>query len=305
MKKMKKINFILFFILPTICLFSCTNRPRNVLNQSEMAEVIVELHKMDGIVAVLRSDGKIDNDSTQGIYYAAVLKKFDLTQSQFDSSLVWYSKNPKRFESVYIAVEENLKKWEADVKNGKFGVDSVSDITTTLLERISQIKIKDTADFKQVQFDVRHSSLLPHDVYTLSFLQKIDSTKIRISPKILMKINYADGVSDSVVAVSHADGITRRFKIRFPAKRLLHINSVSADLLVPDTLKTSVTATFDSIKITRTYNVMAQDSLQKYLQKNIKFEQPAVSPINPELPNTKGFMREKGNRRESLQKKRE
>lgn len=277
----KRINKFLFSSLAMIFLVSllffsaCTNRPRNVLSASKMAEVIAELHKTDGILAVLRSKGELSGDSITERYYAAVLDKFNLTQSQFDSSLVWYSKNPKRFESVYLTVDETLTQWQKDIESGKFGLDSITDITTVIFEQLAQIKIKDTADYKQVRFEVDSFPLMPHDVFTLRFLQKLDSTTTPYESKIMLKINYADAVSDSITAISHTDGLTRRFKIRFPAKRLLQVSSLSVNLLLPDSAATHFTATFDSITITRTYNIMAQDSLQKLFEKK-----PVAPPLD-------------------------
>ncbi|GHV45525.1 hypothetical protein FACS1894180_8150 [Bacteroidia bacterium] len=63
---------ILFFLI--IMLFAaCTNRPSNVLTINKMSDVLTEMHKVDGMLATLRTQGKAGNDSLQQNMYAAVL----------------------------------------------------------------------------------------------------------------------------------------------------------------------------------------------------------------------------------------
>ena len=270
---MNFMNFKLLILIILSGVFAACSRPSNVLSASDMANVLTDLHKVDGIAAVMRQQGFMRGDSVQQKFYAKMLAKHKLTQSQFDSSLVWYSKNPKKMERVYLQVEENLKKWQKDIAQGKYGKDPDSIRTVTLFEKSKRVLIKDTADYKNVRFEMTYS-LMPYDIYTLSFYQKFDSTKTPHKPLVKLKIQYEKNVTDSFTVVSHTDGITRRFKIVMPARRLQRIVAVKADLLVPDSVNIKYSAQYDSIRLTRTYNILQQDSLQKKILKMPDLQRP-------------------------------
>ncbi|MCL2598002.1 MAG: DUF4296 domain-containing protein [Paludibacter sp.] len=228
-----------------------------------MSDVLTEMHKVDGMLAVLQSQGRAGNDSVQQCMYLSVLQDFKITQAEFDSSLVWYAKNPKRFEAVYVQVDRNLEQWKQDVESSKFSKDSVIFNTITLWQKNFVITAKDSTSYDSLNFEIKNTMLVPYDIYTLHFLQQIEKNSTANSPKTVLKINYADGKNDSVVIASYADGLTRRINIRLKANKLERINSINADLFVTDSTNKNLRVTFDSIQLLRTYNILAQDSLQR------------------------------------------
>ena len=254
-----KISF-LFLIILFVC---CTNRPSNVFSVNKMSDILTEMHKIDGMLAVQRMQGQASNDSLQQSMYSTVLQNFKITQAAFDSSLVWYAKNPKRFEAVYVQVDRNLEKWKQQVESGRFGKDSVIFNTITLWQKNYLITAKNSAGYDSLNFEIKNTLLVAHDIYTLHFLQQIQKDSTANLPKIVLKINYADGKNDSVVMLSHADGLTRRFNIRLKANKLERITSINARLFLPDSTNRNLRVTCDSIQLLRTYNILAQDSLQQ------------------------------------------
>lgn len=86
-------------------MFAC--RPRNVLSTSQMIDLLVELHRGDGIMYVRGYDiGPADQE--QGVF-AVLLEKNGVTQAQFDSSLVWYTNHPQRMDKIYPHVIARLQ----------------------------------------------------------------------------------------------------------------------------------------------------------------------------------------------------
>jgi len=282
----KKFPKILFIAI-TISFFCCTNRPSNVLSVNEMSDILTEMHKVDGMLVVLRAQWQAGSDSVQQNMYSAVLQSFRITQATFDSSLVWYAKNPKRFEAVYVQVDRNLEKWKQQVESGKFGKDSVTSNTITLWQKNSKLTAKDSASYDSLNFEIKNVLLVPHDIYTLHFLQQIQKDSAANPPKTMLKINYADGKNDSVVMLSYADGLTRRFNIRLKANRLERITSVKAVLFKTDSTNRNLRVILDSVRLLRTYNILAQDSLQRkinqlpnYQQNNFELPQVFQRKIN-------------------------
>ena len=86
-------------------------RPRGVLSNREMRDVLYELHRADGAIQV--AGYNYSHDQELAGYYKNVLDKHGITQAEFDSSLVWFTDNPQIFNKIYPKVIERL---EADFK---------------------------------------------------------------------------------------------------------------------------------------------------------------------------------------------
>lgn len=101
-------NDILVLILCLVSILtSCTIRPRGVLSERRMIDLLFDLHRADGTMQV--SGVVYNNENELAAYYASVLEKHGVTQAQFDSSLVWYTDNPNIFDKMYPYVIEKLE----------------------------------------------------------------------------------------------------------------------------------------------------------------------------------------------------
>ena len=82
-------------------------RPRYILSNKEMRDVLYDLHRMDGALQVAGYTN--GHTQEQAAYYKSVLDKHGVTQSQFDSSLVWFTDNPQIFNKIYPKVVSRLQ----------------------------------------------------------------------------------------------------------------------------------------------------------------------------------------------------
>jgi len=85
-------------------------RPKGILHSWEMRDLLVDLHKADAVLQI--SNIPAQNTEVRRIYYAQVLEKHGVTQTQFDSSLVWYTAHPQLFDKIYPKVLAELQKEE-------------------------------------------------------------------------------------------------------------------------------------------------------------------------------------------------
>ncbi len=106
---MRKLLIIFSILLAVV---GC--RPRGVLSNREMRDVLYDLHRADGALQV--AGYNYSHDQEVAGYYKNVLDKHGITQTQFDSSLVWYTNNPQIFNKIYPKVLERL---EADFEAEK------------------------------------------------------------------------------------------------------------------------------------------------------------------------------------------
>lgn len=93
---------------------SCIDRPESVLSDDEMVDLLVDVHRSEGLLELQK--GHINDETYQQSIMASVLVKHGVTREQYDSSLMWYAKHLKLFVRVYSHVEERLNE-EYDVWN--------------------------------------------------------------------------------------------------------------------------------------------------------------------------------------------
>jgi hypothetical protein len=277
----------LIFLTGIIFILSaCGSRPNGVLNESKMANVLTEMHKTD---ATMTEKGlSYGRYYEKAPYYTFIFKKFNITQAQFDSSLVWYSKNPRVFGNIYEKVLINLTGLQKDVKNGKYHPVDTIDLTRMKTniwnKRTHYVLTKDSAR-THLDFVITDNNLLFGDVYVLKFLQRIAPEDSCKKPRIILRINYANGKTDSVYRTAFNDSLLRRYTFRFKAFRKLKIKSVSGELLASKLYKGKLNASIDSISLFREFNVKKLDSLRNEVERatpGFKFN-PHKSNFNLQL----------------------
>jgi len=261
------IRFIL--ILGIVLAFSaCNGRPKGVLSQSKMTDILTDLHKLDGC---LNEKGfQYGHYPEKAPYYKFILKKYDITQTQFDSSLVWYTKNPKYFEKVYANVLINLNKEKDFIASSKYHpVDSVAmaKMKINLWNKRKQYNFTKDSTRTRLDFEIKDNNMLLGDVYVLRFLQRIAPEDSCKKQHIVLRINYTNGKCDSAYAVAHHDSLLRRYILRLPALKKLKIKSISGELLGSKTYKGKFHAMLDSISLTREFNGLKQDKLRRIVEK--------------------------------------
>src|SRR5665647_1197399 len=91
MRNLQIKNFSQFAIIASIFFIfaACSNRPKGVLNQEDMTNILTDMHKLDG--ALVDYGLTYLNDSSKMKYYNFIFAKYNITKANFDSSLVWLS----------------------------------------------------------------------------------------------------------------------------------------------------------------------------------------------------------------------
>lgn len=113
MKKHKYYSlFLILVVLSSCSLFKSSDE---LLPESTLVDVLVDIHMADGILAVkgyniVRDSSKIE------LVYNDVMKKHNITQKQFDKTIKYYTKSPREFELVYEQVSEELSKIDSKFK---------------------------------------------------------------------------------------------------------------------------------------------------------------------------------------------
>lgn len=147
---------IFCFVFVGVAMLSC--RPRNVLSNSEMRDVLYDLHRADGAIQVVGYN--YGHNQELASYYQSVLDRHGITQAQFDSSLVWFTDNPQIFNKIYPKVITRL---QADLDYEEVLRD----------ERIAAKK--GTKLFSQTDGESKMRALRPYDEMQKEYLYGIEN----------------------------------------------------------------------------------------------------------------------------------
>lgn len=269
MRKNRDLLWLLVCVL-TLSLTACSNRPDGVLSSSEMSDYLTDLHVLEG--AMVHKGMQIDpNDRRPVYYYNALFQKHGITKAQFDSSLVWYAKNPKQFERVYARVIQNLDQLKKDVQAGKYhpDLDAVGPSFTgsyNVWNKDSKYKLTRDSSDNQLKFVIRDYALLTGDQYVLQF--QLKAAKVDSCNSFgVIRIHYADGSCDSLYKSTVFDNATRKYTFTIHARRNYQIDSLTGVLAGRNcNLKKDIMIQLDSISLKRNFVPEFQDSLRNHLK---------------------------------------
>jgi type II secretory pathway predicted ATPase ExeA len=118
---MKKNIFILFFslLLWAACDDPLIEKPKNLIKEDRMIDMLVDVHLAEATYQNrIRQDSAIDNTTSTDFYYS-VLDKYQVADSTFEKSYIFYLSNPRKFEKMYRKVQSKLSEMEQEFSGRK------------------------------------------------------------------------------------------------------------------------------------------------------------------------------------------
>lgn len=98
------------FILVIACAFFASCKPgvpKHIIKPGVMEDILYDFHVADGMAQ--NNPAAANNvDYNRTLYRLGVLKKYNVTQADFDSSMVYYSRHSDRLHDIYEDVAERL-----------------------------------------------------------------------------------------------------------------------------------------------------------------------------------------------------
>jgi hypothetical protein len=117
---MKKQLIILVFLLTGF--ISCDKlpieKPDNLISKNDMIEMLFDIHIAEATFNHMRYDSLIKKSSSADFYYS-VLDKYQVPDSVFEKSFVFYASTPKQFEKMYQDVMNKLSETEQEYSGRK------------------------------------------------------------------------------------------------------------------------------------------------------------------------------------------
>lgn len=109
--KMKKISFLLVFVLLFSCAEELIEKPDNLISEDKMATIFYDLAIVNA--AKNTSNDILKKNNIESMNY--IFTKHDIDSIQFVKSDVYYASKPAVYREIYQKVETRLK----DIKDGK------------------------------------------------------------------------------------------------------------------------------------------------------------------------------------------
>jgi hypothetical protein len=108
-----------FYIPVILLLISACNdevvkRPSKLISRDQMISVLVDIHLSDAAFQIRRYSSEDLKDISESDLYYSVLKKHNMADSVFETSLIYYSGKPKEFEKIYTRVINRLSEMEQE-----------------------------------------------------------------------------------------------------------------------------------------------------------------------------------------------
>ncbi|SBW05881.1 DUF4296 domain-containing protein [uncultured Dysgonomonas sp.] len=98
---------VIYFILAIVVLLcSCGRRPRYVMHEDKMTDVLYDIQLAQ---AIYRSGSDFSNDEKKDALLNGILQKYNITQAELDSSLLWYSDNIEIYNTINDSVASRLR----------------------------------------------------------------------------------------------------------------------------------------------------------------------------------------------------
>ena len=118
---MKKLFIILF--LGIVAFIACDEpaleKPENLVKESTMIEMLVDVHLAEATFNNRRHDDSLIINSSSANFYYSILEKYQVPDSVFEKSFVYYSTETKKFEKMYRQVLNKLNEMEQDYSGRK------------------------------------------------------------------------------------------------------------------------------------------------------------------------------------------
>lgn len=256
-----------YFLLISLLLiiFSCKPQvPGKYIQPDDFEDILYDYHLADAIV---NNDGTDEKKYELTLYRQAVLKKYDITQAEFDSSLVYYVRHADRLHKIYENLSKRLSDEALALGATANDISKYGDLAS----------VKDTSNMWR---GVSSCILMPQAPYnTMSFDITADSTYHK-GDKLIFSFNsnfiFKDGTRDGVAMLAV------QFKNDSIGSSVIHMSSNNNySITVADTRNNGIKAIRGFIYLNKPYSNQANNSLNLMAINKIKLVRMRNNNSNP------------------------
>ena len=109
-----KIILILLPIIFTFCDKPPVDEPEILIQENKMIEMLVDIHLAEAAFNTRRfRDSTVENSSSLNFYYS-VLDKYQVADTVFENSFIYYASQPRKFEKMYRQAMNKLNEMDQE-----------------------------------------------------------------------------------------------------------------------------------------------------------------------------------------------
>jgi hypothetical protein len=109
---------IILIIASAILLSAChepvVEKPKNLVPRDRIVEMLTDMHIAESVFQNRRYSSEQLFQFTEADFYYSILKKYNISDTTFEKSLIYYSSHPKEFEKIYSRVLNKLNEMEQE-----------------------------------------------------------------------------------------------------------------------------------------------------------------------------------------------
>jgi hypothetical protein len=94
-------------------------KPKDLVSKDKMIDMLTDIHISESMYQTRRYTSQDMRKITEADLYYSVLKKYDVADSTFERSLIYYSSLPKEYERIYSRVLNKLNEMEQEINKQK------------------------------------------------------------------------------------------------------------------------------------------------------------------------------------------
>lgn len=111
--------WIFISLLITSCKSATVEKPESLIDEQTMIEILADIHLAESAFSHLRHQDSLVEKSSSVDFYYSVLDKYQLQDSVFEKSLVFYASQPRKFEKMYRQTMNKLSEMEQEYSGRK------------------------------------------------------------------------------------------------------------------------------------------------------------------------------------------
>lgn len=258
-------------------------RPADVIAEDKMERIIYDYH----IAKAMGYNLSYEDNYKRQLYLDAVFRKHGVSEAEFDSSLVWYTRNTGELDDIYTHVAERLKSEQQSIDDilavrDKKNLSSVGGDTVDVWAWHRVIALADAPISNLFTFAIEaDTNYHVNDmlVWTADVLLA-GQTSRKEAPKLSLQLVYDN---DSIVEKSRTMVRSGRSEIRLGDDKIGRLKAVNGFVYRPVSGKDKADIVLSNIQLMRYHTndtvIAAADTLKAELQLNADSVKTVAEPL--------------------------
>ena len=119
MKKLLLILSVIVLFAAAACDDPPMPEPERLIERDKMVEMLADIHLAEAAFNSLRHRDSLVQNSSSADFYYSILEKYDMQDTVFEQSFVFYASQPREFEKMYREAMNILNEMEQEYSGRK------------------------------------------------------------------------------------------------------------------------------------------------------------------------------------------